>query len=1152
MNTATNLDSLLERLDNDQREAVRCDVNCVVVAGAGSGKTTVLAYRFLRLILDRKAHADEILTLTFSRAAAAEMHERIHTMLLKHKDDPLVAQELERFPDAAISTIDSFCKRIVATDSVRYGYAPDAQLDDDANKILAAECAIALINAYGNHPGMAFLASHCDPSRLIPDLFVSMATEMFHPTDTFEAKYASEALSSYLKASISAMCGEVKTNIDVLKQLQGSGKAYIETLQSCTHLELLCERLKEQWFVDEHFLAQLQEVTFNKRAPSSWEHADAFKSLVDSIRVIVGRLVAACRAIVDLPVAQGVFEIVELYRDRYLEVKSRNGILTFSDIARMAVDILTVNTGVRSYYKNRYKYVMIDEFQDNNQLQKDLLYLISERTDILKRRIPAVHDLESGKLFFVGDEKQSIYRFRGADVSVFKALAHELESHGGRVIRLRTNYRSEPELIDFFNTVFEQAMSNHGEPYEADFHRLEAGVKRDINLAVQPSVTVAVKTMESVQEGEPSDASEGQPVDEEELLTAVEAEAYWIANLINEMVASDRYLIPCEDHLLRRPRHDDIAILYRTGNNQLHYEKALRLSGIPYTIKAVQSLFLEAPINDVYSLLQLVVYPSDRLAYVAVLRSPVCRLSDPAILSMLDQYDRTGQPFGQDDDCRTVLATLSEEDRQAFNATAMLYRQLLSCTGRVPIAHLVAMVWYDGSYRYHLLAHPSRHVYLEHGEYMLELARQYDERGFSLAEYLDFIRPRLGKNEKVPDLEILREQTKGVHLMTIHASKGLEFPIVIVANMGVGSRSVQTPCWVQLVAESQTIPVPQHMEDQQVQYPKKRAIGNFVYERQREAIEAQETAEMKRLLYVALTRAKAHLVMTGCESRWNNYKNAHTKILLRLLQHSLGIEAFEPQQHGEVRIDTIPDVSEAVFRLPVSRRDMLHNMQSIRRFYDEAQADLLLTQRAVVAVTTLVHADLVALYETGKHAAQRLQELPVDAWLLDENLSSAFGTWCHALIAHAVVHIKRPYEAIPLVTVIDPLTLMPKGLQALNDSKQRVMAASAEALANNFLRSQLFMSILADNPESIEAEKEFAWRTVVDGRPTLVYGAVDLMATYADEVRIVDFKTDFERIDGLHEPQVSIYRQAVAAITGKRVKSTVCYIRACGGERWST
>ena len=168
------------QLDENQLKAVFCDQNCVVSAGAGSGKTTVLSYRFLRLVLEEKADCDQILTLTFTRKAAREMRERIHRQLLAFNDDPHIAMQLAKFPDATIATLDSFCSTILRCDSTSYGIASDFAIDDDQNKKSAIRCANALMEERAFSEGAKILSQLYTPDNLVENMLVKLVREHYY------------------------------------------------------------------------------------------------------------------------------------------------------------------------------------------------------------------------------------------------------------------------------------------------------------------------------------------------------------------------------------------------------------------------------------------------------------------------------------------------------------------------------------------------------------------------------------------------------------------------------------------------------------------------------------------------------------------------------------------------------------------------------------------------------------------------------------------------------------------------------------------------------------------------------------------------------------------------------------------------------------
>jgi hypothetical protein len=288
---------------------------------------------------------------------------------------------------------------------------------------------------------------------------------------------------------------------------------------------------------------------------------------------------------------------------------------------------------------------------------------------------PSVDRLDRGKLFFVGDEKQSIYLFRGADVSVFKQLKHELGSAGGVSLSLNTNYRSEPRLIDHLNDLFKRVMNNDGQPWEADFSPLST---RMPSPGIAPSITFCFKPMHS--EDAAADEPDSDDEDGGELAHASEAEAVHLADLIATMLDSDSYLIPDGAGGRRRPAPNDIAILLKSTGGQLSYERALRAKGIPYTLQIPRALLMEAPANDLYNLLQLALYPEDRLAYVASLRSPFCRMSDTGVLAVIGKYDEApylGVPYPVDEGVVGELeSALSASDLARYRIAAETFGNL--------------------------------------------------------------------------------------------------------------------------------------------------------------------------------------------------------------------------------------------------------------------------------------------------------------------------------------------------------------------------------------------------------------------------------------------------------------------------------------------
>jgi ATP-dependent exoDNAse (exonuclease V) beta subunit len=1109
------------KLDKNQLEAVNCDTNCVVSAGAGSGKTTVLSYRFLRLVLEKKADCDQILTLTFTRKAAKEMHERIHAQLLQFKSDPEVAAQLSKFPDAEISTLDSFCSKIVRCDCTRYGIASDFSIDDEANKKNARLCAQALMEENTFSPGARILAQIYNPEQLIDEVLVPLATRHYFLPKAL-APDVSQSILDSVKTEYQSILDSFSQLLLRYQEFTASTKAIQSAREAAMNLLPALE--------DSHDYASLLSLLgssnyfWTKPGKGSGDDFDLLRETSDSYKALRKQLCLALSILTNANSLEAVFQFLGEYQRAYQSEKRKTGILTFSDVSSLAVDILKENPSLRAYFKNKFRYIMIDEFQDNNQQQKDLLYLLSEKQELCNVGIPPYSALQQDKLFFVGDEKQSIYRFRGSDVSVFKQLSSELKQNGGVSLSLSTNYRSEPALISLFNSLFPLVMENQGQRYEADFAELGSRSKKD---GIEASCTLCIKPYDT------EEPNEG----EDELAVGVDSEANAVALLIDKMLHTDEYLIPGENGP-RRPKAKDIALLMRSTGSQLSFEKALRRYAIPYTLQTARSLMLESPANDVYSLLQLTTYPEDRLAYLATLRSPFCNISDAGIVSVLESYGENPLPF-------ETIPNLSDEDASRFEHAGQFFSQLQTYVKTKSLSELVMLLWYESGYRLSLVTQAENQVYLEHYSFLHRLAQIKEKQGLGLSEFLDFIRENLGQNERLDDLDVIKEQSEGVQILSIHKSKGLEFPIVFLASAGTKLLNRSSS----LFSLHDTI-VPNFMRNSFHESEKKlcttHGLGDF-FDTGEEKL--QEKAELKRLLYVAFTRAETHLVVSGCFNRMNRNKGgeegANNLLLLTCNGLGLDIDSLE-SENGFVKVQRIEDVSEKSLYGkktggPVSESE---GFEQKKGWYQHPFKEVDLSPSRY-GVTTIF-----GVSEEGNNEALRLPLLPSDALFLKmveqekENNplyspAADFGTLVHALCEARLLG-----EKIPDARQLIPVPLARK----LDEKEKKQLLYDASLLCDNFFESDLYKQQVEG--KAFKCEVKFFSAVEYQGREVAVEGAIDLLVETPEEMVVIDFKTDLYRNPEAHIRQVMTYLQAVERLYGKRARGCVTFLRHCGGETW--
>ncbi|MBN2859606.1 MAG: UvrD-helicase domain-containing protein [Sphaerochaetaceae bacterium] len=1107
-------DYLKEHFNPEQSQAVQILQNCVVKAGAGSGKTRVLTYRFFYLVATGRAHVDEILTLTFTKAAAAEMYERIQKIFVDHSHDTDMLRELQHFSEATITTLDSFCYQVVQMDLSRFGLTPDFILDPQEADRIASQIALRRLSSHRVSPAMKVISELYSPDGLIDSLIIPLFSRFFWLSMPYDHLKDASAVRETVQKIIRERIEEFRFAADSLwgyadeVETDASGRKNTDALKKA--FSLLEENPDEEDIPKAYKLRKKLEIT---------EEYNALVDIYNTLRERKMREITILHSQKEDFIDEMYQFIGELHGE-VSEMKRQRQVLSYYDVAQMARHILSCNEQARVALSTSYRYIMVDEFQDTNELQKEILYLLSLREPNHLTIPVAPQALRFDKLFMVGDEKQSIYRFRGADVSVFRRLDRQIIDSGGVVLPLRKNYRSEYSLIQTFNSLFKEILSEAEQEFEASSQDLESKNQED---------TVPVHRELFVIEGDgKSDDEEQQEADPDSSeLTLVEKEALFLSDLVDTIVHSGEYRIQ-KDGLEVSPSYDDIAIVMRTYSPQLQYEKYFRMKGIPYVLTDVKSLHLEAVANDIYSMLQLLIHPEDFLAYAAVLRSPLCYIRDDELLLVLEASRQWGIFC---DSCRVGL--MYDEDK--YRSICELYERLQEMSTHESLYALVSTIWNEGGYRHTLLTHESYSVFIEHIEYLMELAVQEERDGGSLVTYTDRLRTIIENSEDIKGLSVLSERSSGVRLMSIHKSKGLQFPVVIVASCGTASRQHTLPGVYQWKLDGREVPVPYHAQTG-------RKGVNLIWEEEKKKLVEQDEAELKRLFYVACTRAQSHLLFSGVSSRSNTDEKNRNRNFLSMLMSA------DPEAHGITL--TFLDASQfTVQRKTLRHEDLVGRVNQISPWYSEWQENEEVAER-IVSVTAGSHTGIEGV---DSLFTRQLTSYPSDEILSRYALHGVFGTWVHAL-----------FEALlsPLKTTLDPdlsaldvsyaLSLKPSALtqSGIQPREEQILAQDIMSMVEQTLNSPFFVSLGGEALKEVESELEFMARVEYDGEDLGVSGIVDLLLRYEDHITIVDFKTDRFQDPELHERQLAIYTSAMRKLYDLKVKSVLCYVRQSGMEWW--
>nr|MCR5762603.1 UvrD-helicase domain-containing protein [Treponema sp.] len=822
-----------------QQKAIGIDINAVVSAGAGSGKTSVLSQRFVHLVLDKKYKVDEILTLTFTKKATVEMYGRIYQKL-KEKSPESVSD----FYKANIKNLDSYCTNIARQGCHFYGISPDFTEDEDALHEKIESLALPFILQHRDNQAIKALVQTKNFSDIARELFVDPILQQSTIAEPIDFDKCNE---NQRQEIIKGWDKEYKKTLGLLNSINGELNDF-EGNRNSAFIKKLTEAMNQDWPEISDLTEQKiedsdcqQEIQFLKalinvtslslRTPNG---CDEIKRIIKDLRESLLILTSLVQYVSGYDIIKTITPLLKEFQDKVLHIKRSLGILSFNDVSSLAKCILRDYPEIRQLEKQKYKAIMIDEFQDNNMLQRDILFMIAEKLERTDKGIPSVSDLCPGKLFFVGDEKQSIYRFRGADVTVFRGLSKDFEKGN---LELKENFRSEKNLVCAFNTIFggfsypdnkeqnqpsvffKQDNGEAGEEtpeYEAVYHKVNYPEAKPQESCSKELIHVALYDKNQ-------EADEGMLIEEE-------AEALWVAKKIKELIT------PASKSTPAKYKPGDIAILFRNYSLQPLYERMLLQEGIPYNCEVVTGFFNDGPVNDIFAMLRLCAYKTDTLSYAAVLRSPFANLSIEETNAILAQssLSQSEGPFAADS-----AKILNPQSEAKYRHAKEVYEELCERSKTESLTSLISFLWYNAGYRLETLWNTSVSMYASLYDRMFELARKAEEQTMSLASFVDSMRTYQDEAQKLSNMDIPLEHEDSIHILTIHKSKGLEFPAVFVCGTHKGSKketnSTPVYCSRKFGVSINTPPLKEISDSKE----------NYFYARVKKINSAMESAELK-------------------------------------------------------------------------------------------------------------------------------------------------------------------------------------------------------------------------------------------------------------------------------------------------------------------
>lgn len=851
----------------DQRLAITHEGGSLLVsAAAGSGKTKVLVERLLRKIEmpEREVDIDDFLIITYTRAAASELRgkilEEISQRLAQNPTSRHLRRQLSLCYKAQISTIHSFCSEIIRENAQMLDMSPDFRVADDGEcDVIKADVLDTVLNSRYEEQGTAafyelvdVLGAGIDDSRLAATVLDAYAKLQSHPfpaawvssmlealnlpdgTDAGETPWGRLLLDSALE-KLTHCEAELRSILDEMEALPDFKKAYFDSVFiSYEGVRTLIGAISNGWDAAVH----AAKVEFPR--PKSISGYDELKEkrkackkmldgIADTFRFGSAELLEDIAAV--RPVIQELYRLVLDFDSAYAAEKSRRGIIDFSDQEHMAARLLYdegsgTRTALARAVSERYEEIMVDEYQDVNAVQELIFSSIAR---------------DGGNVFMVGDVKQSIYRFRLADPTIFlqkyreyKDAADAAPGEGARVL-LSANFRSKRGVLDAVNFVFKNIMSTEfGEMDYTPREYLHAG--RGDCESDTPAVSLTVIDMAAIEHGEDEESVKKQ---------AVEAE--YIAAEIGRILAAGT-TIPDGRGGERPVQYSDFTILLPAmkGKSGI-YASALQSHGIPAGLPGSDSFFGTIEISIVMSLLEIVDNPLQDIPLVAVLRSPVYGFT-PDELARIKSY-------GRDTFFYTSLVSAACDDERC----AAFLRDLDSLRLLAPDITADAMIWHI----YSKTKLPALVGAMQGGRArrrnlvkLAALAKQFESNGYrGLFAFVTHMR-RLEKQGREPADDSDDGDSGAVRIMSIHKSKGLEFPFVFLAD--TSKRFNMQDFTKPVLAHSELgVGIKRRDTGRRIEYT------TLLREAVKLKLKQELLAEQLRVLYVAMTRARERLYLVA-------------------------------------------------------------------------------------------------------------------------------------------------------------------------------------------------------------------------------------------------------------------------------------------------
>lgn len=1168
--------------------------NLLVAAGAGAGKTAVLVQRIIDKVMDEAnpVDIDRLLVVTFTNAAAAEMRERIGDAITKELDrNPSSARlqsQLTLLSRANIMTIHSFCLGVIKSNFHLLDIEPNFRVCDETEGVLLKQevmdelfedrfdsddqAFINLVKALGDSDDKViqdlvqnlyrFAVSTPWPSKWLRD-----QAEKFDVKEGFDFGDSDWAriLIADVRRELEGCLGRIERAVEIIKssdELAAYLPVFTADAENTSSLHAMKtwndmgEALDALQFAKLPTLRKLSEEAAEKKEMAK-EARDGLKKKIDSIRkeLFINAAAPGTSMAKMYPYLKTLSETTIEFSSRFGQKKRERGLIDFNDIEHFALGILTEGkdpSKAAIEYRSRFEEILIDEYQDSNQVQEEIMNSISRK--------------DRGNVFMVGDVKQSIYRFRHAKPELFldkyKMYGCEIGSPGKK-IKLYKNFRSRSEIIDGVNFVFKQIMS--GEMGELEYDDSEALLCGAQYCEKRNSIEIDLID------------KNGECPEELEDLDSIQTEARFVSKRIRELLEEGFLVHDRANASERKMTYRDIVILMRAteGSAKLYLDE-LASHGIPAFADTATGYFETVEIKTVMSLLQIIDNPMQDIPMLAVLRSPMFSFTPEELIDL--RVEDSEVSFYE------ILAAFEAGDSPLGRKVASFLAKLEEWRDKASYMKIDEFIWFlysDTAYYSFSATMPQGEQRQANLRLLFQRAREFESTSYKgLFNFINFIEKLKSSSGDMGSAKILGENQNVVRIMSIHKSKGLEFPVVFLCGSG---RQFNMMDLNRNILFHQGLGFgPDFVDyDRRISYP---TLPKQVIRRK---LRIETLSEEMRILYVAFTRAKEKLIITGtvrdmgktcarwCEAasykdeKLPEYSVAASKCYLDWICSSVarcpdGERIRILGGAASDMIDLRPDFSKWEVRV-IDKAALASGEESEKPVIDFAG---LIAEAAGESCSDGIGLEVqerlqwkyrfgessriptkISVSELKKSQGKRQTVLRKPGFLEGEKRMTAAmrGTLLHLAMQHmdlcrvsSLEDIReqiRKLVELEFVTAEDAAEINAfKILKFFQSDIGRRMAASADSR-----REVPFFIELAASDVYPELDRQ------VYGSETMVLqGVIDCYFEEDGGIVLLDYKTDFvedqESVVENYRIQIDYYARALEKITGKRVKEKYLYL----------